>query len=73
VEASAGAVFPASGCYSGDMNRNDMEPLGRWRGSDELREGRRPLYDGIVTNNGYAGNTPVTIGRQDSVCENNSR
>ena len=63
VEASAGAVLASSGCYSGNLNRNDMELFRRWDGLDKLREGRCPLHDETVTNNGWASNTPVTIGR----------
>ena len=63
VEASSGAVLTSSGCYLGDVNRNDVELLRRWDGLDKLRAGRCPLYDDRVTNNGYASNTPVTIGR----------
>jgi hypothetical protein len=47
VEASAGAVLPPSGCYSGELNSNDMELLRRWYGLDKLRERLRPLCDEI--------------------------
>ncbi len=40
-------------------------------GLDKLRERRCPLYDEVVTDNGYAGNQPVTIGRQVLAYENN--
>ena len=32
VEASAGAVLPPSGSYSGEMNRDDMELHRDWHG-----------------------------------------
>ena len=47
VEASAGAVLVSGGCYSSDVNLNDVELLRRWDGLDKMSEGRCPLYDNM--------------------------